>query len=197
MKCPSCQTYLATGEAGPSSSASGGPRPGSAILTQYKNEGGLQANLDILPAVTEEAYLSNNPEARPARAFQLMCSEGDVGGMVELLEDIDGAGDENISVLSVLRYQDPLSNMKTGLHLAIERGQVDVAFLLLWLCSSASDTEFPEDGRNTAQILGLGRLTLDGNADIRLLKDGNGLTASDYARQSTEPWSRFLNGGLL
>jgi hypothetical protein len=48
-------------------STSPGPKPH--ILARYHNEGGVQENLDILPLVTEEAYLEANPAARPARAF--------------------------------------------------------------------------------------------------------------------------------
>jgi hypothetical protein len=48
------------------------------ILTRYTNEGGVQDNLDILPLITEEAYLSEHPEAQQARAFMTLCSEGDI-----------------------------------------------------------------------------------------------------------------------
>ncbi|KAF4120995.1 RING protein [Geosmithia morbida] len=197
FRCPSCESYLATDESGASGSSSTAASVASVILAKYKNEGGLQPNFDILPAITEEAYLSSHPEARPARAFQIMCSEGDVGGMVELLATIDDANDGDVSAPSVLRYQDPLSNMKTGLHLAIERGQTDVALLLLWLCSTIPDGEFPEDGRQTAQMLGVGRLAVDSNGDIRALKDSNGLTAGDHARQFAGQWVALFEAGLL
>ena len=43
--------------------------PQPQVITRYHNEGGIQENLDILPLITEEAYLDANPAARPARAF--------------------------------------------------------------------------------------------------------------------------------
>jgi hypothetical protein len=48
-------------------STSPGPQPH--ILARYHNEGGVQERLDVLPLITEEAYLEANPAARPARAF--------------------------------------------------------------------------------------------------------------------------------
>lgn len=70
LTCPSCKTHLSTSQP---------PQ----VLTRYHNEGGLQENLDIFPLIKEEAYLSVNPSARPARAYLTMCSEGDITGIVE------------------------------------------------------------------------------------------------------------------
>ena len=53
------------------------------MRSRYHNEGGLQENLDIFPLIREEAYLSGNPSARPARAYLTMCSEGDITGIIE------------------------------------------------------------------------------------------------------------------
>jgi hypothetical protein len=170
------------------------PSPGAVILAQYKNEGGFQPDLDILPAITEEAYLDSHPEARPARAFQSMCSEGDVDGIVELLAAVGG---NNESVISVIQYQDPISGMKSGLHMAIEQGQVEVALLLLWLSSTVPSDSFPEPARRVAEASGVGRMPVSPDQDIRVLKDSTGQTAKDVARRLEGPWLVYLDGGLL
>ncbi|KAJ4384347.1 hypothetical protein N0V85_008395, partial [Neurospora sp. IMI 360204] len=138
LRCPSCNTYLPTNS---SSSGSSNPVPVSAknpilptssgiqILTQYHNEGGLQSSLDILPTLTEEAYLSSNPSARPARAMHTMASEGDFAGIIELLTDVaasdpsDEDGGAGITPSELLTFRDPLNEGKTALHLAVENGR--------------------------------------------------------------------------
>lgn len=102
------------------------------ILTRYLNEGGLQENLDILPLIIEEAFLEQNPSARPARAFMTLCGEGDIGGIIELLKAIEEDSDEgDLSPSELLRFQDPLDGGKCGLHVAIEKSQMEVVWLLL------------------------------------------------------------------
>lgn len=194
LKCPNCETYLPSNDVGPSATSPLSPSPEAAILAQYKNEGGFQPDLDILPAITEEAYLDSHPEARPARAFQTMCSEGDVDGIVELLAAVDG---DNESVISVVQYQDPLSGMKSGLHMAIEQGQVEVTLLLLWLSSTVPSDSFPEPARRVAEASGVGRIPVGPDQDIRVLKDSTGQTAKDVARRLEGPWLGYLDGGLL
>ncbi|KAI6779477.1 RING protein [Emericellopsis cladophorae] len=169
---------------------------GASVFARYTNEGGLQPNLDILPAITEEAYLLNQPEARPARAFQVMCAEGDIEGMVELLAALDEDEDEIASATSILQYQDPLSGQKSSLHIAVENAQVDVAMLLLWLSSTAPPEAFPDVARQTAERFGLSRLTAQ-TGDIRLLHDSNGLTAEQYAQRTSGPLAPLLVSGLL
>lgn len=153
--------------------------------------------MDILPTITEEAYLESHPEARPARAFQVMCSEGDVEGIAELLAGLDQDPDAGADIHSVLVYQDPLSGMKTGLHLAVEKQQVEVALLLLWLCSGVPTESFPPEARQTAESNGIGRLSVSPEGDIRQLQDSNGLTAGHIARELQGPWAVFVESGLL
>jgi len=71
LKCPSCDTRLVSTPDGPSATNPIFPNrhQNPQILTRYVNEGGPQDNLDILPLITEEAYLDANPTARPARAY--------------------------------------------------------------------------------------------------------------------------------
>lgn len=196
LQCPSCGASLPSNNAGASSTNPFFSSPGASVFARYTNEGGLQPNLDILPAITEEAYLLNQPEARPARAFQVMCAEGDVEGMVELLAALDEDEDEIASATSILQYQDPLSGQKSSLHIAVENAQVDVALLLLWLSSTAPPEAFPDVARQTAERFGLSRLTAQ-TGDIRLLKDSNGLTAEQYAQRTTGPFVPLLESGLL
>jgi hypothetical protein len=195
LKCPSCGKLLPQNEAGPSTTNQFlHTTPGATILARYTGEDGTEDSLDILSNLTEEAYLQSNPEARPARAYHVMCSEGDVGGIVELLQDV---GSEGVDVGAIIRYQDPLADMKSGLHLAIEKGQEEVAWLLLWLSSSIPDGHFPGPALQAAQSLGVGRLNVSSDADIRSLKDGQGRTGGQLAQSIQGPWLPWLESGIL
>ncbi|KAH6652896.1 hypothetical protein BKA67DRAFT_303638 [Truncatella angustata] len=200
LKCPSCQAQIATNPAGPSVTnpyffAASGAR----IPTRYHNEGGLQEDLDILPEITEEAYLAGNPEARPARAYHVMCSEGDVNGIVELLRDLSqDAGDEpSMNTTQLLRYQDPLNGSKSGLHLAVERAQDEVVWLLLWLASPLSTEFFPAAAVQQAQIMDIQRPTTTRDQDIRLLQDHSGQTAESVAASMDGIWTITLQAKVL
>ncbi|KAL5585079.1 hypothetical protein FOVSG1_014468 [Fusarium oxysporum f. sp. vasinfectum] len=194
LKCPSCTAYLPVNEGGPSvTNTFLSTPPGTAILTRYTNEGGIQENLDILPSITEEAYLESNPEARPARALLVMCAEGDVGGVVELLRD---ASDSIEDLTAFVTYQDPLGDMKNGLHLAIENSQEESLWLLLWLCSTIPESAFPEYARSVAEATGVGRLSVNRERDIRGLRDNQGPAEKKIERSylssavdSFNPWA--------
>ncbi|KAG9242355.1 hypothetical protein BJ878DRAFT_516004 [Calycina marina] len=163
--CPSCNQAIA--------SSSG------QILSKYHNEGGIQENLDIAALVREEAYLDANPSARPARAFLTMCAEGDVVGIVELLQAISTDSDEgDISPAEILRYQDPLNNMTSGYHIAIANLQQEVVWALLWLASDIPDDVFPDVVTREARALGGGREMTRG-VDIRSLMDSEGNVGAD------------------
>ncbi|KAI2638800.1 hypothetical protein GGS26DRAFT_358424 [Hypomontagnella submonticulosa] len=200
LKCPTCDTELAANIAGPSSTNQFLPSThGATILTRYTNEGGVQENYDILPAITEEAYLEANPEARPARAYHVMCSEGDVEGIVELLRDAEQAdADEPMMNSSqLIRYQDPLGDSKTGLHLAVERGQEEVIWLLLWIASTLPTGAFPEPAVQTAQAMGIQRPSTLASEDIRALTDNQGRTAEAVAAQMGGIWTQVVESGVL
>ncbi|KAI8625710.1 hypothetical protein F5Y19DRAFT_241715 [Xylariaceae sp. FL1651] len=200
LKCPACQSPLASNSAGPSvTNPFLQTTSGVSILTRYTNEGGVQENLDILPAITEEAYLEANPEARPARAFHVMCSEGDVGGIVDLLRDVDhGNGDEPaLSSAQLIRYQDPLSNMKSGLHLAIDQGMEEIVWLLLWIASPLRTDTFPGPLREIAKAMGLERPATLPSDDIRALVDDRGRTAEAIAAEREGPWTTLLQANVL
>lgn len=157
---------------------------GTRVPTRYHNEGGVQEDLDILPLITEEAYLDEHPEARPARAFMTMCAEGDIMGVNDLLSAVDDDEDgEGLSAKPILRYQDPLDGMKSGLHVAVEKGQEEIIWLLLWLASTLPTNIFPEQIIQMAGTMGVGRDTADGE-DIRSLRNAEGNLASDLARRT-------------
>ncbi|KAI3326102.1 hypothetical protein HD806DRAFT_434320 [Xylariaceae sp. AK1471] len=200
LKCPSCHLPLAENSAGPSATNSFlQPTSGVSILSRYTNEGGVQEGLDVLPAITEEAYLEANPEARPARAFHVMCSEGDVDGIVDLLRDVDQGNGEEPALPSaeLIRYQDPLANNKSGLHLAIEQGKEEVVWLLLWIASPLGTAAFPAPLREIAQAMGLQWPATPLSNDIRALKDDRGRTAEAIAAEREGPWITLLQANVL
>lgn len=199
MQCPSCSASIVSTPAGPSSTNNilrpTGQQP--QVLTHYHNEGGIQENLDILPLITEEAYLDANPAARPARAFLTMCAEGDIAGIVELLQAIEEDRDEeDMSPSELLRYQDPLEGMKSGLHISIEKSQQEAVWLLLWLASSLPTDVFPEEVTQAAQAMNAGRATAEGT-DIRSLGDEQQRTAGDVAASMGGVWAGLVGAGVL
>ncbi|KAH8820979.1 hypothetical protein F5884DRAFT_850226 [Xylogone sp. PMI_703] len=193
FSCPACNTHILS-----SSSSAAQSLDGIKLLTRYHNEGGIQENLDIMGFVREEAYLDANPWARPARAFLTMCVEGDVNGMVEQLKAMEEDPIEgDISPTDLLRYQDDLDDMKTGLHMAIEKEQEEVVWLLLWLASNLSTEAFPDEVSHAANTMEIGRETAHGT-DIRSLRDSSGSTAADIAkRNGTNRWAGILAAGIL
>lgn len=198
LACPSCQNSIVSTAAGPSATnhiTSAAPEP--QIITKYHNEGGIQENLDILPLITEEAYLDANPAARPAIAFLTMCSEGDITGIVELLNALEEDPDEeDMSGKDLLRFQNPLDGGKSGLHVAIEKSQQESVWLLIWLASPFPTEQFPEEVLRAAETMGAGRSTAEG-VDIRVLKDENGLSAKNYAERMGHSWAELLESGAL
>ncbi|KAL1852405.1 hypothetical protein VTK73DRAFT_9227 [Phialemonium thermophilum] len=201
LSCPSCHSRLASSAPGSSSAGASLQQQAGAILARYTNEGGTEDGLDILPTVTEEAYLAAHPAARPARAMHVMCAEGDSAGIVELLRDVDEnaeAEEGGVDAGSLLRYQDPLNGMRSGLHVAVENGQEGVMWLFLWLGSTLPTSSFPAAALQTAQSIGLQRGVVGpGREDVRLLRDSQGRTAADIGSQLGGQWRRFWESGLL
>lgn len=189
LKCPSCERFLPVNQAGPS--VTNTPQS-QAILTRYTTEDGVEENYDILPIVTEEAYLESHPGERRARAFHVMLSQDDVLGVLELLNDAASEGDD---VSALVFYRDALNKNKNGLHLAIEKGQEEAVWLMLYLGSPLPLDMFPQEAAHAAQSMGVERL--DGRENICCLRDDQNLTAEDYARNLGDKWSRLLQGGVL
>lgn len=126
-----------------------------------------------------------------------MCAEGDVAGIVELLKALEEDADEgDMSPSELLRFQDPLDGMKTGLHVAVERNQQEALWLLLWLASSIPSHAFPEEVAQAAATMDAGRGTA-GGVDIRSLKDEGGKTPEDVASGMGNTWAGILGAGVL
>ncbi|KAI0885520.1 uncharacterized protein GGS22DRAFT_161134 [Annulohypoxylon maeteangense] len=207
LKCPSCGAEISTNTntAGPSTSnPSIQSVPGAAILTRYTNEGGVQENYDILPEITEEAYIEANPEVVPARAYHVMCSIGDIDSILAILRDAEQSQAEQmeeqdrvLSAAQLIRYQDPLEDSKSGLHLAIEKGQEEVVWLLLWIASTLPTESFPGPAVQAAQAMGIQRPSTLVSEDIRALKDNQGRTGEAVAAQMGGLWTAIVQSGTL
>jgi hypothetical protein len=161
----------------------------------------LQENIDIFPILQEESYLRAYPEERKCRAFLEFCREGDHKAIVDLLNssDSDSDSDEEMddddanrenpmsgpskSPAEILRYQDPLGGMQSGLHAAAANGHREVAWLLLLLASELAQTEFPPLVFQEAAAMGIMREEQEGLVDIRSLRDAGGRSAEDVAEQ--------------
>lgn len=196
LTCPSCDAHLVSNTTGPSvtNPVYHTSQVQPAIACRYESDGGVEENYNILPTLTEEAYLEGHPDERRSRAFLTMCGEGDVLGAVELLKDAAGEGED---VRAIVLYRDSLANGKSALHIAIEKGQEEAVWLLLYLASpKLSLDSFPQEALAAAQSLGLDRMPPSGT-DIVSLRDEGGASAEDYARQMAGIWDRLVVAGVL
>ncbi|KAF1963732.1 hypothetical protein CC80DRAFT_530517 [Byssothecium circinans] len=186
------------------------------VLCNLNNEGGLQENLDILPLLTEGSYLKAYPEDRKCRAFLEFCREGDMQAIIGILQDDDsddedededgdadmGDGEEvagkTVGVDAMLRYQDPIGEMQSGLHAAVQAQSREVAWLLLLLASNLPLVEFPPEVFQEAEALGIMRGLTEDKTDIRSMKDANGKTAEDLAKEIGGVWvTGWIGNGRL
>ena len=99
----------------------------------------------------------------------------------------------------ILRYQDPINDMQSGLHAAAAGGHREVAWLLLLLASDYPEMEFPALVFQEAAALGIMREegSLEGQVDIRTLKDAHGRTAEDVAKETGVTWHGWIGNGRL
>ena len=183
------------------------------VICNIKNEGGLQEGLDILPLLAEESYLKAFPEERRCRAYLEFCGEGDVEAIINLLQDDDDYddGDEEpgdtvkseaknvdpLERIDVLRYQDPMGSMSSGLHVAIANKRIEVVWLLLLLASTLALAQFPPEILEAAGQWKVARENQSGKVDIRTLKDGEGTTAAERATAAGDFWNDWLTSGRL
>ena len=124
------RSHSLTADGSEGDGVSGTPQVG-AICT-LRNEGGLQQGLDIPPLLVEEQHLKRHPEERRARAFLKFCREGDLGAVVEILQDdedddddvAEDSMDHSNKVLDILWYQDVPGDMQSALHAAVVGGSV-------------------------------------------------------------------------
>ena len=207
-KCPNCSHDIILSPAAGSSDTA---RDSQQILVDLNNEGGLQEQIDIYPLLKEESYLRAYPEERKCRAFLEFCKEGDHRAICDLLkscndppeEDLqvdemsDAAGGPNKTQDSILRYQDPVGEMQSGLHAAAANGHREVAWLLLLLASTFPELEFPALVFQEAAALGVMRDDQEGKVDIRSLRDAQGRTAEDVAKEFGVVWNGWIGNGRL
>ncbi|KAL8999785.1 MAG: hypothetical protein Q9169_001458 [Polycauliona sp. 2 TL-2023] len=176
------------------------------VLCKLNNEGGLQEGFDILPILKEESYLKAFPEERKCRAFLEFCAEGDVGAILELINDDNGGDEEDVGMsdegeaiktIDVLRYQDPMGSLSTGLHVAISNGREEIVWLLLFIASSLELRFFPQDVLEAARTLGAIREEQTGKVDIRILEDSHHLTAENLAQKLGGMWEPWVKSERL
>ncbi|KAK5682300.1 hypothetical protein LTS10_005426 [Elasticomyces elasticus] len=195
--CPKCNQSIVSSPPGSSSNA----EPEERIIVNLNNEGGLQEQIDILPILKEESYLRAYPEERKSRAFLEFCAQGDHRGIAALLNSCDAQDDDDDEPTKtpdeILRYQDPLNNNSSGLHIACANGHREVAWLLLLLASEYPELEFPALVYQEAAALGVMRDEQTGKVDIRSLRDSNGRTAEDVAREVGVIWNGWVGVGRL
>lgn len=187
--CPVCLNVIGNGEQ---------------VLVDYRNEGGLQQQLDIFPILREEAYLRTYPEERKCRAFLEFCKEGDHLAIAELLLSCDEDDDEQEmqagpkkTADDILRYQDPIGGMQSGLHAAVANGSREVAWTLLLLASNFPKSDFPAFVFQEAAALGIMRPDPLEGEDIRGLLDSHGRTAEDLAKEAGVIWHGWTGNGRL
>ncbi len=193
--CPNCNTNV-------TSICSNGSQQ---LLCNLNNEGGLQKGQDILPILIEESYLRAYPEERKARAFLEFCAEGDVEAVLDILrtegnmdtDEGDIATDSLRYKDDILRYQDQLGSMSSALHVAIENQRVEVAWLLLFLASSVNDSAFPNEVMSAAREAGISRTDHGRHMDIRSLKDSEGKTAYERAKDIGGIWETWVSEGTF
>lgn len=207
--CPHCSRGII-------SSLPPGSLPNNAteqLIVDLTNEGGVQHQIDIFPILKEESYLRAYPEERKSRAFLEFCREGDHRAIVDLLKSCfqppDDEGDEDLDAMynrialgiktpdEILRYQDPIGDMQSGLHAAAANGHREVAWLLLLLASELPEMEIPALVFQEAATLGVMREEQEGKVDIRSLKDAHGRTAEDVAKQFGVVWNGWIGNGRL
>jgi hypothetical protein len=114
-------------------------------------------------------------------------------------EDDDEEMEEAAKDIDILRYQDPIGDMQSGLHAAITESRQEVAWLLLLTASKLDTAEMPAEVLAEAEQIGIARSEgdLEDKMDIRLLKDANGRTAEDLAKETGGVWSNWVAKGWL
>lgn len=203
-KCPNCSHEIVSSPASGSSSAA---EEQQRIIVDLNNEGGLQKQIDIFPILKEESYLRAYPEERKCRAFLEFCREGDYRAIADLLrscsEENEDEDDEDAigpakTADEILRYQDPIGEMASGLHAAAANSNREVAWLLLLLASTFPELEIPAAVYQEAGALGVMRGDdQEDKVDIRSLKDANGRSAEDVAREVGVIWNGWIGNHRL
>ncbi|KAI4164834.1 MAG: hypothetical protein LQ342_001467 [Letrouitia transgressa] len=185
------------------------------VLCSLNNESGLQHEVDILPLLKYESYNKAFPEEQRSRAFLAFCAEGDVGAVIDLVnDDGDDSDDEYggeddmwidetsgregiLTRIDPLRHQDPTDNMNSALHVAILNNQEEIVWVLLLLASTLEPNIFPTEVKQGAFILGAKREDQQSKLDIRTLKNSDGKTGHDLAVEMGGVWNDWVKKGRL
>ncbi|CAK7205935.1 hypothetical protein SEUCBS139899_008715 [Sporothrix eucalyptigena] len=203
--------------AGSSSSAAVAAPETFQILTRYTNESGLQEGYDIYSDIADEAYYSTYPQFLRARPFLAMCSEGHIDGVIELCKEADGVAEEGddeddemeddggddtpavqqVRSAALLRHQDPLNQMATGLHVAIANDQIRIAYLLLYLASRLPLDQFPPELLQFAAQIQRPEQDIAENVDIRSLQTAQGETVEVFAQRKGGIWAQMAQRGIF
>lgn len=154
--------------------------------------------MDILPLLTEEAYLKAYPEERRCRAFLEFCREGDIEAIANVVKDEEDEDDDTLTTsYDILRYQDPMGGMSSGLHIAIQAQQEQVVWMLLLLGSNLGLDLFPQEVHQGAEQLEVVRENQAGKDDIRSLRDAEGRTAEQLAIGIGGMWNEWVRMGIF
>lgn len=105
--------------------------------------------------------------------------------------------DKEVGIDKMLRYQDPIGEMQSGLHAAVQAQSREVAWLLLLLASNLDLLEFPAEVFQEAESLGIMRGLTEDKVDIRSLRDADGKTAEDLAKEIGGVWVGWTGNGRL
>lgn len=114
----------------------------------------------------------------------------------EAMEDENGEKKQ----IDILRYQDPLGEMQSALHAAVQGGSREVVWLLLLLASNLDLSQFPAIVFQEAATIGIMRpegQEQEGKVDIRSLKDVKGKTAEQLAEEMGGVWVGWPGTGRL
>jgi hypothetical protein len=90
----------------------------------------------------------------------------------------------------LLRYQDGIGDMRSGLHAAVAAQSREVAWLLLLLASNLDLGQFPAEVLHEAEALQVQRGNVE--VDIRSLRDAEGRTAEDLAMEMGGVWDGWV-----
>ncbi|EKG21167.1 hypothetical protein MPH_01523 [Macrophomina phaseolina MS6] len=99
--------------------------------------------------------------------------------------------------IDILRYQDTLGEMQSGLHAAVQGGSEEIVWLLLLLASKLDYSQFPQEVFEAAKRFGVEREDQSGKEDIRTLRDAQGRTAEALAAELGGVWAGWPGTGRL
>lgn len=187
-ECPNCSKDI----------SSLSPSGQQQVLCTVRNEGGIQQDYDILPSASEEQYLTTYPEERIGHAFLEFIRQGDLDAVLHLIKDTElDDSDDDTEKVDILRYQGTFEGIEgSGLHVAVRYNQPQIAWLLLVLGSSYPWDKFPASVLGAMKEFNLSKEDRRAGTDLRSLKDSEGRTAADVAKE-VGGWAEWIQSGRL